>query len=136
MILEQIAGANKEFREKIIATYWGGSIGTERHPTLQCGCDVLPNGWTEITWKELAQSRFFHHSPIATGWSRTKLGDARMFFMHDAVSFALIGDYWGGAVKVFRFGCKHQMEDKTIGNCLHRYTCKTCGFSEVIDSSD
>lgn len=136
MILEQIAGAQKDFREKIIGIYWGGKIGVERHPTLSCGCDVLPNGWTEITWEELSRSRFFHHSPIATGWSRTKLGDARMFFMHDTVSYALIGDYWGKTVKVFRFGCKHDMETKTVGRCLTRYTCKTCSFTEVIDSSD
>jgi hypothetical protein len=134
--LDKVGGADKDFRQKIISTYWGGKIECEPHPKLQCGCDVLPNGWMEIDWKEFAKSRFFHYSPIATGWSRTKLGDAQMFFMHDQISYALIGDYWSGTVKVFRFGCQHNMDRENVGNCMNRYTCKTCGFSEVIDSSD
>ncbi|AOK61957.1 hypothetical protein WM29_22765 [Burkholderia ubonensis] len=136
MLLDKIGGADAAFRAQIENLYWGGKIGCERHPTLQCGCDVLPRGWIEITWDELAKSQFFRYSPIATGWSRTKLGDARLFFMHDQISYALIGDYWDGTVKVFRFGCEHAMKSETVGNCLHRYTCTKCGFSEVVDSSD
>lgn len=41
-----------------------------------------------------------------------------------------------GTVKVFRFGCEHVMDSKNVGNCLNRYTCTKCGFSEVVDSSD
>lgn len=136
MQLEQISRATQDFREKVIKTYWGGEIGCERHPQSGYGCDVLPTGWTEITWEEFAKSRFFAYSPIATGWSRTILGDARMFFMHDDISYALIGEYWAGTVKVFRFGCQHDMASETVGNCLNRCTCKKCGFAETIDSSD
>ncbi|AOJ62447.1 hypothetical protein WJ32_08240 [Burkholderia ubonensis] len=136
MLLDKISGADVTFRAQIETTYWGTSIGTELHPTHRCACDVLPNGWTEITWADLAKSQFFRHSPIASGWLRTKLGDARLLFMHDQIGYALIGDYWAGTVKVFRFGCKHVMESRRVGNCLHRYTCKTCGYSEVVDSSD
>jgi hypothetical protein len=136
MLLEKVTSAEKEFRAKIELTYWGGKIESEPHPKLRYGCDVLPDGWIEITWDEFAKSSFFRHTPIATGWSRTALGDARMFFMHDQLSFALIGEYQSGTVKVFRFGCKHLMEAKNVGRCLTRNTCKTCGFTEVIDSSD
>lgn len=27
-------------------------------------------------------------------------------------------------------------DSKNVGNCLNRYTCTKCGFSEVVDSSD
>lgn len=136
MLLDKISGADATLRTEIERIYWGGKIGCERHPTRQCGCDVLPHGWTEITWDKLAKSQFFRYAPIATGWSRTKLGDARLFFMHDQIGYALIGDYHAGTVKVFRFGCEHAMKSETVGNCLHRYTCTKCGFSEVVDSSD
>ncbi|WP_334033937.1 hypothetical protein [Burkholderia cepacia] len=136
MLLDKIGGADAEFRSQIESIYWGGKVGCEPHPKTGHGCDVLPNGWTEITWEAFAQSRFFHYTPIATGWLRTKIGAARLFFMHNQVSFALIGDYRGGTVKVFQFGCDHTMRSEAVGNCMHRYTCTTCGFSETVDSSD
>ncbi|MBY8604187.1 hypothetical protein K7N18_05015 [Burkholderia arboris] len=97
---------------------------------------MLPNGWAEITCEEFAKSRFFSYTPVATGWLRTTIGDARMFLMHDQISFALIGDSRGGTVRVFRFGCKHVMDRKNVGNCVNQYTCTKCGFSETVDSSD
>ncbi|KVO65029.1 hypothetical protein WJ95_20280 [Burkholderia ubonensis] len=136
MLLDKIGGADAAFRTQIENTYWGGKVGCEPHPKFAYGCDVLPNGWTEITWEEFAKSKFFWYTPIATGWLRTTIGNARLFFMHDRVSFAMIGDHSGGTVKVFQFGCKHVMESKNVSNCLHRYTCTKCGFSEVVDSSD
>lgn len=136
MLLDKIGGADATFRGQIENLYWGGKVGCEPHPVRHYGCDVLPNGWTEISWDEFAKSSFFRYSPIATGWSRTVVGDARMFFMHDQISYALISDYWGGTVSVFRFGCKHVMDRKNVGNCMNQYTCTKCGFSETIDSSD
>ncbi|KVU48179.1 hypothetical protein WK69_10740 [Burkholderia ubonensis] len=136
MLLDKIGGADAAFRAQIEGIYWGGKIGCEPHPKYGYGCDTLPNGWTEITWEEFAKSKFFWYTPIATGWLRTTIGNARLFFMHDRVSFAMIGDHSGGTVKVFQFGCKHDMKSETVGNCLHRYTCTKCGFSEVVDSSD
>ena len=32
-------------------------------------------------------------------------------------------------------GCKHMYSVKTIGNCLHEYTCSKCGYSYKVDSS-
>lgn len=32
--------------------------------------------------------------------------------------------------------CMHEMEQKTIGNCLNQYTCKKCGHRTTVDSSD
>lgn len=39
-------------------------------------------------------------------------------------------------VSFFRFGCKHEIESTQIGRCLHRDTCKKCGWSHEVDSSD
>ncbi|WP_186039708.1 hypothetical protein [Burkholderia gladioli] len=136
MLLNKIEGADAAYRKYIEKTYWGGPVGTEPHPTRHYGCDMLPSGWVEITWEEFAKSKFFMYTPKAVGWIRTTIGDAKLFFMHDQNGYALINDYWGGTVKVFRFGCEHDMKSETVGNCLHRYTCQACGFSEVVDSSD
>lgn len=136
ILLNKFVGADKDFRASIEMTYWGGKIGSEPHPKYRYGCEVLPKGWKEISWDGFAKSRFFTHAPIATGWSRTTIGDARMFFMHDQISYALIGDSHAGTVKVYQFGCEHDMSSENIGNCLNRYTCKVCGFSVTVDSSD
>ena len=32
--------------------------------------------------------------------------------------------------------CLHEYTGRKIGNCLHRYTCKHCGYSHDIDSGD
>ncbi|MGS1028798.1 hypothetical protein [Burkholderia glumae] len=136
MLLSQIQGSDASYLASTVQTYWGGKVGTEPHPKYGYGCDAFPNGWAEIDWKEFAQSKFFQYTPKAMGWIRTTIGDAKLFFMHDQTGFALISDYWPGTVKVFRFGCEHSMKSETIGNCLHRYTCTACGFSEVVDSSD
>jgi hypothetical protein len=43
-------------------------------------------------------------------------------------------DFWP---RFFRFGiCIHVDTASTIGNCLRKYTCKKCGRSYTIDSSD
>ncbi|KWF81269.1 hypothetical protein WL94_28255 [Burkholderia cepacia] len=136
MLLEKIGGADAAFRAQIEEIYWGGKVDFEPHPKYGYGCDVLPRGWAEITWETFAKSRFFWYSPIATGWLRTTIGDARLFFMHNQISFALIGNHHGGTVKVFQFGCEHSMKEERVGNCLHRYTCTKCGFTETVDSSD
>jgi hypothetical protein len=33
-------------------------------------------------------------------------------------------------------GCIHECTSVSVGRCLTEYTCKKCGFKEVIDSSD
>lgn len=32
--------------------------------------------------------------------------------------------------------CEHVIEEVRIGRCLHRWTCKKCGWSAEVDSSD
>lgn len=32
--------------------------------------------------------------------------------------------------------CIHVFKQRTIGKCLHEYTCETCGEKRIIDSSD
>lgn len=31
--------------------------------------------------------------------------------------------------------CDHEWDEVTIGNCLHRWTCRNCGHSMTVDSS-
>ena len=33
-------------------------------------------------------------------------------------------------------GCQHEYASETVGNCLTQYTCRTCGHSYEVDSSD
>lgn len=48
--------------------------------------------------------------------------------------FGAIPGYW---VRYYRLGCLHpHMTEKTVGNCLHRYTCPDCGLDYELDSSD
>jgi hypothetical protein len=128
--------AGKLTQDQAVTKYWGGTIESTPHPKYRYGCDAHPHGWTEITQEEFAQSDFFRYSPYATGWSRTLLGDARMFFLPRDVGYALIGDYWEKTVRIFKFGCQHESTSKEVGRCLTEYTCKKCGYVEVIDSSD
>jgi hypothetical protein len=40
------------------------------------------------------------------------------------------------SVRYFKWvACEHDFVEKNIGNCLHRYTCKKCGYSYDVDSS-
>lgn len=32
--------------------------------------------------------------------------------------------------------CKHVFNERTVGRCLHRWTCEKCEVSLVVDSSD
>ncbi len=136
MLFNQINHMRPVTEQQAIEKYWGGEVKTVPHPKYGYGCDVYPNGWAEITQEEFAQSNFFRETPHATGWSRTLVGDARLFFMHNDTGFALIGDYWAKKVSIFKFGCKHQMKSEEVGRCLTKYTCEKCGFAETVDSSD
>ncbi|MCA7990089.1 hypothetical protein LGM63_05510 [Burkholderia cepacia] len=62
-MLDKISGADAAFRGQIEDLYWCGKVGREPHPVRGYGCDVLPNGWTEISWDEFAKSSFFRYSP-------------------------------------------------------------------------
>jgi hypothetical protein len=32
--------------------------------------------------------------------------------------------------------CKHEFTGRSVGRCITEYTCKKCGFTQVVDSSD
>lgn len=32
--------------------------------------------------------------------------------------------------------CKHEFEEESVGKCMHKWKCKKCGVSQVVDSSD
>lgn len=38
--------------------------------------------------------------------------------------------------KYFAIGCEHDWKIRKVGNCLNEYTCKNCGYSHTVDSSD
>lgn len=136
-MLFNIVGTVKQLtQDQAIEKYWGGKIESLPHPKYRYGCDAHPIGWAEISQDDFAKSEFFRYEPYATGWSRTAIGDARMFFMPRDCGFALIGDYWGGRISIFKFGCQHDSNEETVGRCLTKYTCKKCGFVETVDSSD
>ncbi len=136
MLFYQINHQREITQQQAISKYWGGEITSTPHPEYRYGCDALPHGWAEITPAEFAQSNFFRYTPLATGWSRTLEGDANLFFMHDDNGFAIIGDYHEKTVRFFKFGCKHDFAGEEVGRCLTKYTCKTCGFVQTVDSSD
>lgn len=136
MLFDAIGTQSRITKDQAIAKFWGSEIESVPHPQYRYGCDVYPHGWTEITQEEFSQSNFFRYAPLATAWSRTLAGDARMFFMHNDSGFALIGNYWDRKISIFKFGCEHQFKSKEVGRCLTKYTCEKCGFVETIDSSD
>ncbi|KAF3997506.1 hypothetical protein [Glaciimonas immobilis] len=136
MLFEVIGTAKQLTSDQAIKKYWGGEIESIPHPKHRYGCDTLPLGWAEISHEEFAKSNFFHYTPLALAWSRTTIGDARMFFMPKDGGFAMIGDYLGGKVSVFKFGCQHDSTEENVGNCLTKYTCKKCGLVDTVDSSD
>jgi len=136
-MLFYIVGTEKNLSaEQAIEKYWGGEITSSSHPKYGYGCDALPFGWKEISHEEFAKSIFFWYSPFATAWSRTAIGDVRMFFMPQDCGFALIGESHGGKLSIFKFGCQHESIEENVGRCLTKYTCKKCGFVETVDSSD
>ena len=136
MLFNIIGTVNRLTQDQAIEKYWGGKIECLPHPKYRYGCDMHPIGWAEISQDNFAKSDFFRYEPLATAWSRTAIGDARMFFMPRDAGFALIGDYHSGKLSIFKFGCQHDSLEETVGRCLTKYTCKKCGYVETVDSSD
>lgn len=102
----------------------------------------MPLGWRELTMEEFAQSRFFVYSVIATEFRQFEFKDlrgekvmqsVRMFHTDVAEGFALVNDYWKGAVRFFRFGCEHEyrkMTNKEVHKFgVHDLICKHCGVT-------
>ena len=112
-----------------------------------------PPGLTEITEAEFAKSNFFVYSPIARDFRQCRIGDEPKapltnlytWFMHDGSGFAMAYDYWGGKVRYFRCGCKHDYRPLTPEELSARgivlrmhdnaVICKNCGHLWQYDSS-
>lgn len=71
-------------------------------------------------------------------------GTAMLFYVghgqHIDGGFAVVKVYSPSAsqrIEYYTWGaCQHEFKDKTIGNCLNRYTCTKCGKAYDVDSSD
>jgi hypothetical protein len=117
----------------------------------------LPPNFKEITEADFAKSIFFIHSPDfweyrhitspkdikkfkwgAKGKELSTHFTLRLAYFYDGTGFAIAHDYWAGRVRYFSFAvCEHKEKTcRNVGNCLNTYTCKACGFTETIDSSD
>jgi len=111
--------------------------------TLSTPYNEKYSGWEEITIEEFARSRFFTECIIAHQYKQVVLDPdkgqegVRCFVFIDGGGFALAGEYWEKRLRIFRFGCDHEMEfQEQLGRCYRRYRCKKCGYTQDIDSSD
>lgn len=111
--------------------------------TLSTPYNEKYSGWKEITAEEFAQSRFFYEHIVGSQFKQVALdpGDGiesvRCFIFIDGGGFGLARDYWQKKLRIFRFGCDHEMEFvEQLGRCYRRYRCKKCGYTSDIDSSD
>lgn len=66
-----------------------------------------------------------------------KCHHGHIFIYHDKIFF-LEAEYTNSTFipHCWLIGCDHEYSEKTIGRCLHEYTCKKCGFKTIQDSSD
>jgi len=109
------------------------------------GYNDLPPEFKEISEKEFAQSMFFSYSPMKVEFRQARLikdsemhlQSMRIYWFYNYTYIVIWNDYWAGKVH-FAKGqlCEHAFECKNLGRCLNKYTCKKCGFTEEIDSSD
>lgn len=116
--------------------------------------NTAPDGFTQITEKEYAQSHFFRYAPEAIEHRQllnvpgeTTMLDVWMYYYHDGTGIALAEDFWAGTVRYFRFGCDHTYRELSpaaakakgvphFGHCWHVNECSVCGHIESSDSSD
>lgn len=119
------------------------------------GYNDEPEGMTEISEEEFAQSAFFSYTPKALEFRqvRTKDGkycDLHIFWMDtekgQSEGFAFSNDYWGGKVKYYRVGCDHKYSEMSqqeaerrgyrhYGMCWHVAECTKCKKVISYDSS-
>ncbi|MBZ4649221.1 hypothetical protein [Thermosipho sp. (in: thermotogales)] len=57
-----------------------------------------------------------------------------IFFFFD-VAYAVV-DMGNDEIKVFKIGCKHEYTEESHERFIHTYTCKKCGLTFSVDSSD
>ncbi|HEX2726300.1 MAG TPA: hypothetical protein VHN20_10810 [Beijerinckiaceae bacterium] len=138
MLIRAIMGVNKgdELRDRFVkdmgATDWDAPWPL---PNARPSSETEFWGWL-TTW-----------GPRAYAWTgQRKIGDdfanVLVFYMdvmdmqNGGFAIVVFRRYQQERVEYFRWGaCQHEFENKTIGNCLHRYTCKKCGATHDVDSS-
>lgn len=104
----------------------------------------MPQGWREVNWAEYSRALLLHPPQYRETRQILRNTDGERL---ERVIFAILEHHSDGtgraidtssktAPKFFLFGCDHDFEEKKIGNCLYRLTCKRCGHSKTVDSSD
>jgi hypothetical protein len=67
---------------------------------------------------------------------KEKFLDLHMFIYSGKKGVAISGGRGGEPPRFWSFAvCVHDFEEKKIGNCLHSFKCKKCGYYKEIDSS-
>lgn len=118
------------------------SLSPRVRPLLETPYHQAYPGWEEITEERFVRGGFFTHRLYALQFKQVTIPSsngqlaARAFILSDGTGYALVQDYWKGKLRYYMFGCQHDMTITNVGRCLNRHTCKICGYSVEIDSSD
>lgn len=115
-----------------------------------------PQGLTEITAEEFANSHFFSYTPTYMDHKQIPIEhkDGKQYYtsihlyhFHDGTGIGLIRDSHTKQPRYYRYGCKHEYRSMTseelrgrdiihFGNCYHVDICTKCGHISAYDSSD
>jgi len=115
-----------------------------------------PDGLTEISDEEFANSHFFSYTPKLMNHKQIKLehGDGKtyytsihLFHFHDGIGVGIIRDYATKKPRYFRYRCQHEYRQMTteelrdrkiphFGNCYHVNICTKCCNVSAYDSSN
>jgi len=58
-------------------------------------------------------------------------------FLFSNMGIILCDDWKNNKITALRLGCKHKnVTSKNLGRCYNEYTCKDCGYTWQVDSSD
>lgn len=100
-----------------------------------------PLGLQSITESEFARSSFFIYSIVRIEFRQCRLPgftgikNLTMFHLSNKEGIAMSASPDVGKVHYFQLACKHDYTEEHLGDCMHRLTCKTCGYVEITDSS-
>jgi len=105
-----------------------------------------PPNFKEITEGEFSRSYFMTYSPEFVEWRQirddskktfTHQTSIHLFYYYDGTGLGIVCEFWNNKVRYFKFAlCEHEYTEENIRMCLHKYTCKKCGYSKTVDSSD
>jgi hypothetical protein len=111
-----------------------------RYMTSMGSKNVMPEPWKAITQEEYLKNVNTYH---AFYYQSVQIVKGENFGLYSQVYILYNHEYGYGyeirhddKVRFLRFGCAHEYETKNVGRCLTQYTCKKCGLTQTIDSSD